>query len=221
MTGLCHLAKDWGGLIPTDGLMAEEKINGFRSMAYHGIDGQRYLFSREGMPIHGTGHIIERAARLEDVAGMRLFIDGEFQVNGSLEATKAWFESGYKHGGEAGTFFVFDVMPFDEWQRGGCEAPLYRRKEWLRQLVEASEPVDDGWTWREGSRGQVGPTPLTLIEDQWVSDVRDVLDMARGIWARGGEGVMLKNPMSPYRRSRTDAWQKVKIENEHKWRLAA
>lgn len=221
MTHLCHIAADWRGTVPADGFMAEEKIDGFRAMAYRGVDGRRYLFSREGMPIHGTGHIIERLALLEKAAGVRLFIDGEFQVEGTLAATKEWFESGYKLGGEAGTFFAFDVMPFDEWQRGGCEAPLYRRKAWLKQLIEASEPADDGWTWREGSRGQEGPIPLALIEDHWVNDARDVLDMARRIWVAGGEGVMLKDPLSPYRRSQTDAWQKVKIENEHKWRLAA
>ena len=40
---------------------------------------------------------------MEEVAGEPLFFDAEFQVDGTLLATKAWCERGHKLGGSAGT----------------------------------------------------------------------------------------------------------------------
>lgn len=221
MTNLCQLAQDWRGTIPTDGVMVESKIDGFRALAMRGVDGKRYLFSRNGVPIEGASHILDRLALLEDAAGMPLVIDGEFQVDGTLAATKAWFERGWKQGGNAGVFHAFDVMPWREWQEGGCNAEAYRRKAWLKQLFVESEPRDDGWTWAEGSRGAVPPIPVYVIEDAWMFDADAVAALARFEWDRGGEGLMLKDPMAPYRRKRCDAWQKVKVENMHKWQRRA
>ncbi len=197
--------------------MCEEKIDGLRAMWFAGIDGKKRLWSRNGLPIEGTEHIHRRLHLMESAAGCDLYIDGEFQVDGTLAASKHWFEGGWRKGGNAGVFHAFDVMPLAEWRKGGCDAELYRRKAWLKQLFAASEPVDDGWTWAEGSKGAVPPIAVQIVADTWAFDTRDVLTEARRIWAAGGEGVVLKDVMTPYRRKRSDAWQKVKAENRHKW----
>jgi ATP-dependent DNA ligase len=44
---------------------------------------------------------------------------------------------------------------------------------------------------------------------------------ARRAWAQGLEGLMLKDALAPYRRSRVQTWMKVKREGAHKWRKAA
>ena len=219
MTALCQLAGDFRGDLPAGGAMVERKWDGFRALYFTGRDGTRRLWTRNGHPIEGTGHILYRLRQIERAAGMALMIDGEFVVDdagqGTLHATKAWCESGWKMGGEAGTFHAFDVMPLAEWQAGGCEAPLYRRKAWLAQLVGAT--VDE-WDWRPGSRGRDEDRPaVVFVEDEWAATSADVLDMARRVWSEGGEGVMVKDPMATYRRNRNAAWLKVKIENQHKW----
>lgn len=85
----------------------------------------------------------------------------------------------------------------------------------------ASRAVDD-WTWRPGSRGRDDKLPpVVVLPHAWVFDRRDVLEQAERVWAADGEGVMLKDPDSPYRRNRDKAWQKVKRENQHKWQLKA
>jgi ATP-dependent DNA ligase len=194
---LVQLALDWRGTLPPGGAMAEQKFDGFRAARFAGIDGKVRLWTRGGMPI-----------------------DGEFQVAGTLDATKRWCESGWKFGGEAGIYHVFDAMPFSAWRVGGDPTPLYQRKARLKALVEAcAEPE---WDWRPGSKGRdEGAIPVSLVEDEWVFDAADVIEAARRVWAAGGEGCMIKNAEAPYQRKRSGAWLKVKQCNISKWRMAA
>lgn len=217
---LAQLASDWKGTVPADGIMYEVKIDGIRATRFPGVDGKVRLWSRNGIPIEGVGHILHRLALMERVAGEPMFFDGEFQVDGTLDATKAWFERGHKFGGEAGTFYAFDCLPLAEWRAGGSDTPLIERKA---RLVELSRAVDAdpslSWDWRPGSRGrdESGPPAVQALADGWAFDADHVVSEVRRTWAAGLEGLMLKDPMSPYRRSRTDAFQKVKGENMHKW----
>lgn len=220
MTALAQLAQDWRGDLPGDGVMCEQKIDGWRALRFPGIDGVTRLWTRNGMPIEGTAHILHQLARLEREAGEAIMFDGEFQVGGTLDATKRWCESGWKLGGEAGIYHLFDAMPLAQWRSGGTPIPLYQRKAWLKALV-AAVPTEE-WEWREGSRGRdEGATPVLLVEDQWCFTAGDVLDAARRVWAAGGEGLMLKRAEAPYRRERSAAWMKVKEANMHKWEKAA
>lgn len=207
---LCQLAGDWRGDLPRDGAMIEQKMDGFRALRFRGIDGRVRLFTRGGIPIEGTAHILHQLDKIERAAGEALFIDGEYQVDGTLAATKAWCERGWKGGGEAGQFFAFDAMPYREWLAGGCAAPLYQRKARLHELAKAAEA--DSWDWRPGSRGrdELAPPAVVVLPDFWAADAADVIDEARRVWADHGEGVVVKDPMAPYRRLRSDAWQKVK-----------
>ena len=217
---LAQLASDWRGTIPTGGAMVEEKIDGWRAPRFPGIDGQVRIWTRNGMVIEGVGHILHRLARMERAAGEPMMFDGEFQVDGTLAATKHWCESGWKLGGEAGVYHVFDAMPLTAWRAGGDPTPLYQRKARLKALMEAT--AEPEWEWRPGSRGRDdGATSVVLIEDLWCETAADVADAARRIWAEGGEGVMVKDAYAPYQRNRNGAWLKVKHENQHKWRMAA
>lgn len=217
MTALCQLVADWRGVLPPGGALASEKIDGWRALWFTGLDGVARLWTRGGIPIEGTAHIAHHCARLERLAGEPLFLDGEFQVAGSLAATKAWCERGWKQGGEAGQLFLFDGMPLDEWRAGGSPTPLYRRSEWLSALARSAE-AECEWTWRERSHGrdELLP-PVVVVPDVWAEDAGDALRIAGEIWARNGEGAVLKCPESPYQRKRSPDWMKVKQENAHLW----
>lgn len=214
---LCQLAKDWDGSVPAGGIMHEAKIDGWRALRFPGIDGRVRLWTRGGHVIEGTEHILHRLALMERVAGEPLVFDGEFQVDGTLDATKAWCERGWKIGGEAGTFFAFDCLPYREWRDGGCSTPLYERKKRLVDLARAVEEDPAlSWEWRPGSRGrdEAGPSPVRVLEDGWAFTASDVLDEARRVWANEGEGLVLKDPEAPYQRRRSDAWQKVRRDTK-------
>lgn len=219
-TELCQLLGDWRGDVPEGGTWWERKWDGYRALRFAGIDGQVRLWTRNGLPIEGVGHILYRLEQMEQAAGEPWMFDGEFVVDGTLEATKRWAEKRWRAGGEAGVLHLFDGMPLSAWQAGGDPTPLYRRKARLKELMHWAT-VDD-WTWRPGSRGRdEGATPVVLVEDGWAEDAAQVVAEARRIWAAGGEGLVLKDYSAPYQRRRCAAWQKVKASNAHKWRRAA
>lgn len=220
---LCQLAGDWRGHVPAGGWIVEPKIDGWRCLYLTGIDGKPRLFTRQGHLIEGAGHIAYRLGLMERAAGEPMVFDGEFQVGDSLAATKYWCETGWKAGGEAGTFHAFDCLTMAEWRAGGSNMPLYERKARLQALARAVDE-DEGlsWEWRAGSRGDdAWRASCPILPDEWAFNAGDVLAAARRIWAAVGEGVMLKDAEAPYRRNRNAAWQKVKQTNAHYWRRAA
>jgi ATP-dependent DNA ligase len=209
---LCQLARDWEGDFPAGGMMLEEKLDGIRAMRFPGVDGQVRIWSRSGIQIEGAGHILDRLQLMEEIAGMRIFVDGEFMVAGTLAATKAWFERGWRSGTEAGVFHAFDVLPFDDWRRGGTDMPLYERKAWLQRLAAKAEREAAGaWDWRQGSHGRDHDVPaVVVVPDQWAAEPADAIDMAQRVWSQGGEGCMAKVADAGYRRGRNGSWLKLK-----------
>ncbi len=213
---LCQLASDFRGDMPSDGMLFQEKRDGWRALLLRDWKGRPGLFTRNGMQIEGVGHILYRLAEIERAAGEPVVFDGEFQVDGTLAATKAWCERGWKAGEEDGQLFLFDALPLSAWEQGGDDMPLVDRLKRLRGWLDAAEA--DEWTWRPGSRGRdEALPPVVMLEDGWAFDEADVLAEARRVWAAGGEGLMLKHALEPYRRNRNAAWQKAKRENMHKW----
>jgi len=222
-TQLCQLSGEWAGHIPDGGTWAELKVDGWRCLHFAGIDGRTRLWTRNGIPLEGAGHVAYFLGLMERVAGEPLFIDGEIQVDGTLAATKAWFEAGWRKGGEQGHFHAFDCLTMAEWRTGGSERPLYARKAYLRGLWEAvlADPALS-WEFRPGSKGDdAWRDSVTILPDQWLFSAGDVIAETRRTWARGLEGLVLKDAEAPYVRKRSNAWAKVKRENMHKWRKAA
>ncbi len=202
---LVQLAGEWRGGVPDGGTWVEEKHDGVRA-AY--IDGR--LLTREGVEIGGVGHILHRLSGIERAYCRPLFLDGEFIAPGGFQATLRHIGQGLR-APEQGTLHLFDVLHADEWQANNCDRPLYERKAMLSRLVGIQSDDDDGWTWRAGTYGKEpdGP-PVAIIPDVWCGTQADVEQMASEIWARGGEGVVVKDAMSLYRRERSNAWRKFK-----------
>ncbi|MBB4859607.1 ATP-dependent DNA ligase [Novosphingobium chloroacetimidivorans] len=205
--------------MPEGGVLAERKWDGWRCLYFRGLDGKPRLWSRNGMPLEGADHILHRLMLIEEQAGENLFIDGEVVVDGTLAATKQWFERGYRKGGVDGTLHLFDVMAEAQWRAGGAETPLIERKALLAGLVE--QMPADTWEWREGSHGADEAGCVQLVADTWLFDDAQVLTEAQRVWAQDGEGLMLKDAAAPYICSRTSSWLKVKQANAGKWKAAA
>jgi ATP-dependent DNA ligase len=202
---LVQLAGEWRGGIPEHGAWVEEKLDGVRAAW---IGGE--LLTREGQPIGGIDHIAYRLRSIEKSAGHAIFFDGEFIAPGGYRATLRHIGQGLR-APEQGTLHCFDAMPSGEWAQGGSDRPLYERKAMLADwLALAADPSKD-WAWRPGTHGRepIGPA-LAIVPDQWCATQADVEDMAARIWARDGEGVMIKDESAPYRRTRTNAWRKYK-----------
>lgn len=208
----CTLASEWKGNPPFEyGCIADPKIDGWRATYFRGRDGQPKLWTRNGYPIEATGHILHKLAAMEAITGEQMVFDGEFQVDGCLSATKRHCESGYKLGAEAGTFFAFDCLTEAEWRANDCGRPIIERKAMLASLFNESERLKDDWEWRPGTYGKEPDSPIVeIIAGEWCNDVQEIMDLANRVWIAGGEGLVIKDPESPYRRERSKDWLKVK-----------
>lgn len=217
-TKLCQLVPDWTGTLGACGALAERKHDGWRALRFRGTAGQTRLWTRNGMPIQGAEHVASRLDAMERAAGEPMFFDGEFIVDGTLAATKTWCERGWKHSPNRGTFHAFDCLTLKEWQAGGTARPLIERKEMLADLIQCTEtPTARDWDWPEGSHGATPPTAVQLVEDEFVRNPAEAIAVARRVWSAGGEGIVLKLELSPYQRTRSPDWAKVKMENADKW----
>jgi hypothetical protein len=82
--------------------VAEQKVDAFRALYLRNREGKPGLWTRNGYPIEGVGHILHQLAAMERIAGEPLMIDGEFCVGDgpdTLATTKAWCERDWKQGG--------------------------------------------------------------------------------------------------------------------------
>jgi len=204
---LAHLFTAWSGTVPAGGIMAEEKRDGIRALY---IDGR--LLTREGIEIHGVDHILPFLRSMEEKAGHALFIDAEFQIRDSLRDTISHFKRG-PAAPDGGKLWAFDCMPLGQWRADSCDEPLHERKAALLALWQGvvADAASDDWTWPVQSRGRLPASDaVVIIPDLWLLDADAVWDEAQRVWARDGEGLVLKTWDSVYRRRRTNDWQKVK-----------
>lgn len=225
---LCQLVGNWDGHTLPYGAVIEQKVDAWRALYIRDWQGKPGLYTRNGMPIEGVGHILHACEAMERHAGEPLMLDGEFCVGDgpdTLAATKRWCEAGWKQGGEAGTFHAFDVMPFADWQRGGTDTPWIERKERLIALgLSVETDASYQWEWRAGSRGRdEGRQAVRVVphRDAWTID--DVFEAAGAMWAAGLEGVVVKDLWAPYRRQRVQHWAKVgrPWRDKMNWKRAA
>lgn len=219
MTELVQLASTWIGDDPPAAAQLEPKIDGWRAVWMRGLDGEPHLYTgRGGGRINGVEHIEHRCKLMEQAAGKPLVLDGEFQVDGTLAATKKWCESGWKQGGEAGEFFMFDILNAYDWGHGGGFMPQQDRSLRLGELLASAERLlDDEWEWRPGSFGADHKTrPLRVLPRKLVFSAQEVVDEVLTLWSMGAEGAVVKDIVAPYQRKRTKNWQKVTREGR-KW----
>jgi ATP-dependent DNA ligase len=200
--------------MPDGGAMIELKHDGYRCLFFPGLNRKPGLWTRNGMSMPGAGHILARLLEVEAALGGRWMIDGEFVVDGTLAATKAHYDRGHRLG-DAGTFYTFDAVPLDDWQRGRCDMPLFERKAALARAIEATAPDAAAWEWPAGSHGTGhGVDPVEMVSDVWLFDAAEVEAEARRVWAQGHEGLMIKRADAPYIRARSDDWLKLKQPGE-------
>ena len=202
---LVQLAGEWRGGVPHHGIWTEEKLDGVRACW---VGGE--LLTREGHPIGGVEHIAYRLRSIEKAAGHGIFFDGEFLAPGGFRATLRHIQQGLR-APEQGALWLFDAMPAPAWAAGGTEQPLYERKARLRKWVALAADPRTSWEWRPGTRGKEPDGPaIDVVPDTWCASQADVERLANEIWARGGEGLILKDAEAGYQRKRSDAWRKYK-----------
>lgn len=183
---MCQLASVWNPAPLPPGWDAEEKHDGVRVIWSAGA-----LWSRGGnlLPLD---HVAADLARLERRYGEAMVFDGEYVEPDGFHATLAAIEPDFK-GERRGVFHIFDALPAEQWQTDTCGEPLSARRDAI------------GW-----AMGDWSPAHVRRVQATPVAGRGDVEAMAAEIWARGGEGLVLKRRDSLYRRVRSRDWLKHK-----------
>lgn len=208
---LCQLVGNYRDVLPDGDWFIQAKIDGWRCLHFTSKDGRKRLWTRNGVPIEGAGHILHKLHLMEQIAGEPMFFDGEVLIGESLAETKHWLETGWKGGGEAGTMYLFDCMTQTEWEQGGTQRPLYERLRMLNDIYTQMLALPLSWEWREGTRGREPDEPHVMpLAWEYCASHPDVMDFATRVWSRGGEGGVIKEANSPYVRDRSNNWLKIK-----------
>lgn len=165
----------------------EIKADGIRLISPPGI-----MQTREGVPFDAASHLWFGIEELRRRLGGDYVIDGEF-VAGTIEETNAAF----RRGTAPGAFLtVFDAVPMAAYLGRETSSPLHVRRE---LLVAAF-----------GDRERLRPAGLVLT-DQGVGYDAETAELAAGAaWQHGLEGVVVKDLDSPYVRTKSPFWMKIK-----------
>lgn len=184
---LAMLAGEYAGTLPPGQWHVEEKFDGIRAI----YNGDR-LITREGEPIQCADHVLPALARLQARFDCPMVLDGEYVEEGGFLATLAALSSRGRKGGR-GTLHLFDAVPVDRWGADDCPTPLHERQRLLRVAMG---------DWR--------PDHIRLVDTLAVANDAAVQARATEIWEREGEGILVKDSRSLYRRRRSDRWLKLK-----------
>ena len=185
---LCMLARDvepeqLDQLPKAERRLVQLKADGIRALY---VEGR--IVSREGVPLDCALHCQPALRRLEEAFGRAMVFDGEYVEEDGFVATLA----AQRRGEGYGVMWLFDALPLEEWTAGGTDAPaLWRLQELRKRVMEAQSPF-------------VG------MLDFWVMDPDQTRAKFVELIREGYEGLVTKDPGSPYVRARSDAWRRLK-----------
>jgi bifunctional non-homologous end joining protein LigD len=166
------------------GWVYEEKVDGYRTVAHRADDGVT-LVGRQGK--ESTGRFPELASALASLPARSFIFDGEVAVYDRARISRhEWLRARPKDGrATLPVYVVFDVLELDgkDWR----PEPLWKRRRVLEELI-AREPR--------------------------LLPVRRLSSNGIKAWAqavhRGYQGLVGKDPESPYVGGPTQKWLKVK-----------
>jgi len=177
------------------GWVYEEKVDGYRMVA-HKEGGEVHLTSRQGRDF--TDRFGELARALAGLPVDTFILDGEVAVYDQAHISRfEWLRARPKDAlATSPLYMAFDLLALDgkEW----CPEPLWKRRQVLEELI---------------------------APERSILPVRRLSSNGLKAWAqavhRGYEGLVAKDPESPYVGGRTLTWLKIKQvryrEGERAW----
>ena len=167
------------------GWVYEEKVDGYRMVAYKDDDAVT-IMSRQGKD--HTSRFVDLAKALASLQVRSFILDGEVAVYDLAHISRfEWLRARPKDGrATLPVYMVFDVVEFDgkDWRA----EPLWKRRRVLEELVP---------------------------HERMILPIRRLSSNGLKAWAqavhKGYEGIVAKDPESPYMGGRTLKWLKVTV----------
>lgn len=169
------------------------KLDGIRCVAIK-RDGKVRFFSRQGQEILG---LIELQKELEAVAKESFVLDGELIIDGpgtSADQYKVTTQVVRTDGDKLGvSYYTFDVLEVEEFEKQKCETPYILRRQTLEQLFKFLNHV----------------IPLRALYNG--ADTKMIFNLLEMVRKRNQEGVMVNINDAMYDFKRTKNLLKVKV----------
>lgn len=180
----------------------ESKLDGVRVIAILTNNGCT-LYSRTGKVLHNFDHVakaIEALPHAKAPAGNKvwggLVFDGEIMSASFQDLMKQLYRKEHVNASDS-VFHMFDVVPLSDFVSG-------RSSEFLKDRIAALKTL------------LVGADSCLQCLDQEIVDLDSIdgqkrfVEINRAAVEAGFEGIMIKNPLSPYECKRTNSWLKLK-----------
>ncbi len=180
----CALFGHWSEAGHPRDAYAQLKVDGIRALY---VDTS--IVSRQALPLDCALHCLPGLHAIEQAYGEPMVFDGEYVEPAGFNATLA----AHKRGWGVGRVWLFDAVPYSQWRDNRFTERLDVRVPRLNEIVQRLKlPFVDSLP--------LHPMPT----------VADAMAEAETVWARGGEGIVVKAGSSRYERGRTRAWSKIK-----------
>jgi DNA ligase-1 len=185
----------------------ETKRNGKRVIAFVHIDRVDY-YSRNGLPVENL-HIFDKEL-IGIAAGNTVVFDGE--VSGNTGDHLEDFRISKKipkladssYDATVLNYTVWDFMPIGNWVKHRCPTQLARRKSMLKDAIKAFHAEN-----KETEKFRVA-----YSKHKTVNSEEELLALFRKKIKLGHEGAIAKDPASEYEFKRSNAWVKLKVEED-------
>lgn len=192
---LMMLPTDWTGTPPELALL-QIKYDGIHAGFRRGSGG---VFTREDVPMLCANHLLPGMYAIERALcnwnGGPFVLFGEYVHSEGFEAALG----DMTRGTGTGAIMLFDAVPLSAYE-GRTESPTaYKRLEMLRRAWLQVQ--------RSGNLGGVGFADTALLSGDQTDDIEVI---AGEMWAQELEGLVVKDATSPYERTRSGYWQRLK-----------
>ena len=200
-TFTCQLAFDrekYPKLMSGDKLV-DIKMDGVRILAVCDVHNNKVtLHTRNGRVKENFPHIQELLkTKLIPHLPYSIVIDGEMTARSFMELMKQ-----LNRQTDVDTkdfkFAIFDAIPLEDFQKGRCDDPQYKRDDACAAIAEA---IDDEHVFH------IVKTKMNLDTPEGMEELEN---FHIKVMAAGYEGTMVKDPNAPYESKRSNAWLKMK-----------
>lgn len=192
--------------------LIETKLDGVRVMAFCRANGEIEIKSREAKPFPAFDFMKDqiRMVHNEINPNKDIILDGE--VKGKTFQHTISISRRLDADATEATYYIFDVVEIPDDQtieevilKGKQDAKLSDRKSRLEQ-------VENSGVFEQTKN-------LTVVEYSVANSIQEIMDAFVAERKRGEEGIIVKDPNSPYVFKRSNLWQRIKDQETHDLRV--
>lgn len=167
-------------------VLASEKLDGVFAFAYV-TDTDCFIYSRTGEEYLSLNHLKAELWELAQISQCQIIIFEAYTPGVPQPTISGWCRDTKKQHLEVDAY-IHDILPFEDFVAGYAELPFFDRAELLR------------WSYQK-----IASSHLHLIEQRELHTYVSLTNMAEAIWAKGGEGVVVRGSFAGYEPGKRNA----------------